>query len=100
MNDPNHLPLISESDCSPVPVFNCLIILSPSDEKGRRRGRVANLAGISAEGTSERDILTAIMKKFKTTVQECTQASRVIPWIDPPESPGEGEVERFIPVHL
>jgi hypothetical protein len=100
MNDSNSLPLISENDCSPVPVFNCLVILTTPDENGRRRGRVANLQGISAEGTSERDILASLMKSFKASVQKYSQSEQQIPWIDPPESPAPGEVERFIPVHL
>jgi hypothetical protein len=100
MSDSNSLPLISVNDCSPVPVFNCLVILGKPDENGRRRGRVANLQGITAEGTSERDVMAALMKSFKACLQKYTEASEDIPWIDPPESPAAGEVERFIPVHL
>ena len=100
MNDSNPLPLISENDCSPVPVFNCLVILSSPDKHGHRRGRVANFPGITAEGTSERDILAALMKSFKAAIQQHSKSGQQIPWIDPPESPAPGEVERFIPVHL
>ena len=100
MSDSNPLPLISANECSPVPVVNCLVILSAPDENGRRKGRVANLEGISTEGTSEREIMSSLMKAFKTCLQKFTEAGEVIPWIDPPESPGSGEVERFIPVHL
>ncbi len=100
MNNPNPLPLIPDSEINPVPVFNCIVILSEPDATGRLRGRVANLAGISADGFSERDVLTAIMKKFKNTVKEITAAKQTIPFLEPPESPQSGEVERFIPVHL
>ena len=67
MTDQNPLPLIPDSELNPVPVFNCQVILSKPDDAGRVKGRVANLGGISAEGFSERDVLTAIMKKFKAT---------------------------------
>jgi predicted RNase H-like HicB family nuclease len=100
MNDKSPLPLVSVADCNPVPVFNCQIILTQPDEHGRRHGRVANLAEISAAGNSERDVLTALMKQFKAVVQQLHQNQKPIPWIDPPEKPGPGEVERFIPVHL
>ena len=100
MNDKTPLPQISIADCNPVPVFNCQVILTPADENGQRHGRVANLAGITAVGTSERTVLTSIMKQFKAAVQQSVQDQVPIPFVDPPESPGTGEVERFIPVHL
>ena len=100
MNDPNPLPLISSADCSPVPVFSCHVILSKPDENGRIQGRTANLPGISAAGSSERDVLTAVMKKFKAAVQEMSESGKNITFRDPPEQPADGEVERFIPVHL
>lgn len=100
MNEKSPLPLISVADCNPIPVFNCMVILTQPDQHGRRHGRVANLAGITASGTSERDILTSIMKQFKAVVQKYSQDQQPIPFVDPPEKPKPGEVERFIPVHL
>lgn len=100
MNDPTPLPLIPDSQINSVPVYNCQVILTKPDESGRLRGRVANLAGISAEGYSERDVLTAIMKQFKAVTKELTAAGQPIPFIDPPETPSADEAERFIPVHL
>lgn len=100
MTDSNPLNLISEAELNPVPVFNCIVILEKPDDSGRRMGRVANLGGVTASGFSERDILTAIVKKFKAAVQEYTAAKQEIPWVEPPESPSDGEVQRFIPVHL
>jgi hypothetical protein len=100
MTNDNSLPLLSESDCNPVPVFNCHIILSKPDNDGRIQGRTANLGGIAAAGTSERDVLTSLMKQFKAIVQQHSRNNTPIPWVQPSELPGDNEVERFIPVHL
>jgi len=100
MTDPNPLKLIPDSELNPVPVFSCIVILGRPDEAGKREARVANLAGITAEGHSERDLLTAIMKKFRAVTQDYTSRAEAIPWVEPPETPGEGESQRFIPVHL
>lgn len=100
MDDADSLPLLSDSDCSPVPVFNCQIILSTSESDQKIVGRVANLGGISVTGNTERDVLMQITKLFKAQVQTLTEEKIPIPWIDPPEKPGPGESERFVPVHL
>lgn len=100
MNDPKPLPLISDAEINPVPVFNCQVILGKPDQSGRFHGRVANLAGISATGFSERDVLTSIMKQFKAAVKEYHESKTTIPFVEPPEVPGPDEAERFIPVHL
>lgn len=97
------LPLISESSCGTgpgsVPVFNCIVILTPI-ENGRLRGRVANLPGITAEGAAERDLLKLITQRFKTAVKESLSNGPALQWIEPPEVPAKGESQRFIPVHL
>ena len=100
MNNDNSLPLIPEDDSNPVPVFSCHVILGKSDSNGQLTGRVANLADISATGSSERDVLTAVMKQFKESVRKCVQMGQEVPWVEPPASPLPGEAERFIPVHL
>lgn len=100
MNDPNPLNLIPEGELNPVPVFSCIVILGRPDDSGAREARVANLPGITAHGASERDLLTAIMKKFRAACQDYTSKGAEIPWREPPETPGEGESQRFIPVHL
>lgn len=101
MTDSNPLRLISDAELNPVPVFNCIIILSKPDSEGRRTGRVANLEGdLSVAGTGEREILTTIVKKFKAIVVDCTNQKQAIPWIEPPETPAQGESQRFVPVHL
>jgi len=100
MSEDDSLPLISGSDCSPVPVFNCQIILRHNEPGQQIVGRVANLPGITAKGFTERDVLMQITKIFKLQVQTLTQEKTPIPWIDPPEKPGPDEVERFVPIHL
>jgi hypothetical protein len=77
-----------------------MVILRQDPETGRLLARVANLAGITAEGTSERDVLIAVTKKFRTAIQESLQSQQTVAWLDPPESPGSGEQQRFIPIHL
>ncbi len=100
MSDSNPLPLLPQTSASSVPVFNCHVILSAPGENGRLKGRVANFPGITAEGSTERDVLTSVMKQFKGAVQQFTADGKDLPWIDPPDKPAAGEVERFIPVHL
>ena len=99
MTDSDSLPLISQADCQPVPVFSCHVILN-RDASGRLTGRVANLSGITAEGTSERDVLKAITKQFKAAAQSCVENNQPLPFSEPAEQPQAGEFERFIPVHL
>lgn len=98
------LPQLPDSGCGggsgSVPVFSCIIILRPDAPTGRIYGEVANLPGLSAEGVGERDLLILLTKRFRSVVQEYVRQNRTIPWIDPPRMPGEGELQRFIPVHL
>ncbi len=96
--DPSPLPLISENDCNPVPVFSCHVILTKVDD-GQVSGRVANLDGIVVKGSSERDVLKAIVRQFKVVVQKYSDTSKEVPWLDA-AAPEVGEFERFIPVHL
>lgn len=98
------LPQLPDSNCGQgpgsVPVFNCVVILTPITGGTKLRGRVANLADISAEGNTERDVLIQLTRRFKSVVQDCVRNSEAIPWADPPESPTPNEQQRFIPVHL
>lgn len=102
--DSESLPQLTDSTCgtglSSVPVFNCVVILSPIPGSTKLAGRIANLAGISAEGNTERDVLIQLTRRFKLTIQELNQKQQSIPWIDPPETPRPGEMQRFIPIHL
>ena len=81
-------------------MFDCHVIVSPADERGVVRARCANLAGIAAEGGSERDALAAVAKSFKATVARHRADGTAVPFLDPAESPAEGESERWLPVHL
>ncbi len=98
------LPLLPDSTCGggqgSVPVFNCIVILTRLPESGRLRGRIANLANLSAEGNAERELLLLLTKRFKAFILDCLTNQRRVPWRDPPESPAPGEEQRFIPVHL
>lgn len=104
MSSSSFLPQAHDSSCgtggASVPVFNCTVILNRDATTNRLTARVANLAGITAEGHAERELLMLLTKRFKTFVQDCMQSNRPIPWIDPPDSPQPGEQQRFIPVHL
>ena len=101
MSSSGSLPQASESSCgtggAAVPVFNCIVILTRDTTTGRMSARVANMAGIAAEGNSERELLMLLFKAF---LMDCLQNNREIPWIDPAETPLPGEQQRFIPVHL
>ena len=104
MSSSNFLPQAKESSCgtggASVPVFNCIVILNRDAPSNRLTARVANLAGITAEGNAERELLMLLTKRFKSYVQGCLQSNQPIPWVDPPETPQPGEQQRFIPVHL
>ncbi|HEX5104090.1 MAG TPA: hypothetical protein VFV87_09785 [Pirellulaceae bacterium] len=83
-----------------VPVFNCIVNVSPPGQQAPCRAQVANLAGISASGPSEREALAKIVPQFKAAVARLHAANEPIPWIDPPMPPAAGELQRFIAVHL
>ncbi len=99
MTDSDSLPLLSAGDCTPVPVFNCPVLLRRSPD-GRLIGRVASLPDIEVDGTTERDVLIRITRRFRCRIQDCLDRSISIPWIDPPQEPQPGEQQRFVPVHL
>ncbi len=81
-----------------VPAFTCLVYVR--SDGGKFFARVANLDGIQASGSSQRDVLAKIIAKFKKRVAGLISAGDPIPWIDPPLSPGDGEQKRIVPVHL
>lgn len=94
----NHDPL---SITTPVPVFDCHVLLSKPVSQGEKwRARCARAPHIVAEGATERDTLMAIVSRFKFFVHEHHVKKEPIPWTDPALAPEAGEVERFIPVHL
>ncbi len=81
-----------------VPAFPCIVHLEVQD--GVYRGRVANLAGIEAVASTEREMLGKIVPLFKSAVAEIRQRGDCIPWITPVPEPRSTEIKRFIPVHL
>lgn len=96
---PPHLPVAGDGTM-PVPVYDCHVILSPPDASGVIRGRVSSLPGITAVGKSEREVLQRIVKEFKGALVRFREISQPIPWSPSPETPGPGESQRWIPVHL
>jgi hypothetical protein len=82
-----------------VPVFNCIVYVSP-DAGGGVRARVANLAGLVCTAASEREALGKIVPAFKRRIGEQMHSETQIPWIEPPIPAEAGEQIRFIPVHL
>jgi hypothetical protein len=85
---------------SDVPVFSCIVYVSPVDGGGGVRARVANLAGLESTAASEREALAKIVRAFKERVGELLHNNSPIPWIEPPCPAVPGEQQRFIPVHL
>jgi hypothetical protein len=83
-----------------VPVFNCVVNVSPKSEDGLVTATVANLAGIASRGRTEREALAQTIPLFKETVARLHAAGQPIPWINPPTAPGPGETRRLIAVHL
>lgn len=88
------LPISGDS----VPVFDCHVLLRTTDNG--MAGRTANIDGIEATGPTERDVLMAIVKTFKKTVQQLSTDGKPIPFRDQPLQPEQDEVERWVPVHL
>jgi hypothetical protein len=93
------LKVDAHSKPADVPVFNCIVYVSPQ-AGGGVRARVANLAGLECTAASEREALGKIVPAFKRLVGEQMQSATPIPWIDPPAPAEAGEQTRFIPVHL
>lgn len=83
-----------------VPVFNCVVIVSPRDTEGLVTARAAELAGMQGRGKSEREALAQVVAQFKDFVSRRYAAGDEIPWLKPPLTPQPGEQQRFIAVHL
>jgi len=81
-----------------IPVFNCIVYVSP--DAGGVRARVANLSGLECTAASEREALGKIVAAFKQRVAGLMLSKMPIPWIEPPTQAEPGERIRFIPVHL
>ena len=95
-NNPDSQPLpITDS---PVPVFDCHVLLRPTATG--YSARAANIDEVTSTGPTERDALRAIAKAFKERVEKHVAAGESIPFLTEPKTPSDDEVERWIPVHL
>ena len=99
--NPQQLPLSTPDAHAGVPVFDCHVILTPpSAPDNGWHARTANLPGMTATGSTERDVLLAIVALFKKFVSDYHERAEPIPWQGEPEKPESDEQERWIPVHL
>ena len=83
----------------PVPVYDCHVILSRPAEDGMIHARVTTLPGITARGKSEPDVLRRIVTDFKAALIGYRERGEAVPWREA-EKPGDGEAQRWVPVHL
>lgn len=93
------LPEILENEGS-VPVYDCHVILAPSEDGGGYVARSATLSGVTATAGTERDVLRKMVDAFKQRLIAHRNAGEPIPWLEPADTPQPGELERWIPVHL
>jgi hypothetical protein len=97
---PEQANLAANKPLAPVPVFNCVVHVSPPNAERIVVARVVNLAGMEGSGRTEREALAQVVAAFKTTVARYHAAGETIPWIAAPPQPAAGETERLIAVHL
>ncbi len=97
-DNPNSLGITGDSKPN-VPVYTCLVYVHKNDD-ATVTGRVANLAGIDAKGSSERDVLGKVVREFKSQVFKMHEEGREIPWLVPPQPIKDNEQVRSVPVHL
>jgi len=83
-----------------VPVFNCIVHVAPRSAEGIVVARVVNLAGIEAQGRSEREALAKVVAEFKAAIAGYHAQGETIPFVASPVKPSPGETERLIAVHL
>ena len=81
-------------------VFNCRVIVAGSAESGEFTARGGDLAGIHAQGSSQREAMQAAVSAFKAKVAQWYVRGEEIPWVEPPEQPRAGEREFYVAVHL
>ena len=91
---------ITDTGVGSVPVYDCHVILTPPDEHGVINARCVTLPSVVANGTTERDTLCSIVDTFKAELRKYHDNDEPIPWATDAKQPAEGEVERWIPVHL
>ena len=87
-----------ESGEPPVPAFGCVVYFSR--DGNQFRGRAANLQGIEATASNQREMLGQIVAQFKSAVSQCLAEGGSPEWIDPPMEKREEETKLFLPIHL
>ncbi len=88
----------------PIPVeepgvYNVVVLIQFSDE-GDSCARCANLPLPEVWRSSARDSMMDMVGQAREMIKECLARDRMIPWIEPPVSPGENESRFLIPIHL
>ncbi|HEV7226741.1 MAG TPA: hypothetical protein VGN42_28795 [Pirellulales bacterium] len=83
-----------------VPVYNCLVLLSPPDAEGWLTARCSNLPEVTSRGKRRREALASLVAAFKTAVARYSAEGRAIPWAAQPLEPILGEQQLWIAVHL
>ena len=82
-----------------VPVFNCIVRIAAPGADGMYVATVANLAGLTGHGKTEREAIAQVVPQFKATVARYHACGDPIPWIEP-APPHSSDVERLVAVHL
>lgn len=95
---PTDLPVVTPPQ--PAPVYDCHVVFSGPDAEGALHGRVTNLPDITATARSERELLTQLVKRFKSELQRYRTEGIEVPWRPRPITLETGERQRWIPVHL
>ncbi|MEM9366613.1 MAG: hypothetical protein AAGD07_11505 [Planctomycetota bacterium] len=81
------------------PAYGCIIYIR-SLESGGVAARVANLTGLQIEARNEREALSKLVPLFRDRMAAAQAAGEVLELETNPAPPKEGEVKRFLPVHL
>ena len=98
MSESSKVRLVGEPQA--VPVFNCRVIVSPRDSEGNITARAAELEGLTAVGSLEREAIQKLVTAFKAHVAAIVKAGGEIPWRRPGDALQPGEKEFFVGVHL
>lgn len=83
-----------------VPVFNCLVAVSPRNGEGLIVARAIQVDGITVTAKTEPEALKGVVAAFKKLAAECTAGGNEIPWRKESHPLQPGDQQRFIAVHL
>jgi len=97
----NHSLPITDGPHDHPPVYDCRAVLTPpTDGQSIYLAFAGNLPEIKASGPTERDCLRALVDSFKKALIAYHERQETIPWTEPPIAPADGQLQRWIPVHL